>query len=69
MQAAESMHRYGVLLVWDPEVREKDNAAFIDMMERYYEQSDGVTDARPELSYQASSVSHCYRNNCGTLWV
>ncbi|KAG5189780.1 hypothetical protein JKP88DRAFT_197518 [Tribonema minus] len=51
-QAADSLHRYGVVLVRDPDVREEDNAAFIDMMERYYEQSDGVTDARPELSYQ-----------------
>jgi hypothetical protein len=28
------------------------NEKFIDMMERYFGQADGVQDARPELSFQ-----------------
>lgn len=33
----------------DPRVSEVDNDQFLDQMEKYYAQSDGVKDARPEV--------------------
>ena len=44
----------GVLVVRDPRVSESDNARFLDMMERYFEQAPEkiVEDARPEWGYQ-----------------
>ena len=38
----------------DPRVKEADNNNFLDMMERYFELSDGVRDARPEWFYQVT---------------
>ncbi|CAM9521841.1 unnamed protein product [Chrysoparadoxa australica] len=51
-EACRSLHEYGAVLVRDPRVALEDGSTFIDMMEAYFEGSDGVTDARPELSYQ-----------------
>ena len=36
---AECFHKYGILLVKDPRVDEKDNDNYIDMMEDYFEQA------------------------------
>lgn len=46
---ADALHRFGIVLVRDPRVSEVDNNAFLDQMEAYYAQSDGVMDARPEV--------------------
>ncbi|CAM9322809.1 unnamed protein product, partial [Discosporangium mesarthrocarpum] len=70
-QLADALHRFGVVLVRYLRVTAVDNDAFLDQMERYYEQSDGVTDARPELSYQVGvtpagterSRRHCETTN------
>lgn len=51
-KVADALHKYGVAIVRDPRVDEKDNNTFLDMLERYFEQSDGVRDARPEYHYQ-----------------
>lgn len=48
---ADALHRFGIVLVKDPRVSEVDNNAFLDQMEIYYMQSDGVKDARPEVHY------------------
>lgn len=40
---------YGIVLVRDPRVSEVDNNQFLDQMEKYYAQSDGIKDARPEV--------------------
>lgn len=48
-QLADALHRLGVVLVRDPRVSEVDNDVFLDQMETYYAQSDGVKDARPEV--------------------
>ncbi|CAM9550310.1 unnamed protein product [Discosporangium mesarthrocarpum] len=67
---ADALHRFGVVLVRDPRVTEVDNDAFLDQMERYYEQSDGVTDARPELSYQVGVTpegTERPRSHCETI--
>lgn len=49
---AEALHKYGCLVVKDPRVEASANETFLDMMERYFEHSDGKTDARPHLHYQ-----------------
>ena len=51
-KAAEAFHKYGVLAVRDPRVFSEDNERFLDLMESYFEISDGKRDARPDLSYQ-----------------
>ena len=59
---AEALHKYGCLVVKDPRVEASANETFLDMMERYFEHSDGKTDARPHLHYQVgvtpSEVDH-----------
>lgn len=51
-KVAQAFHNYGLCVVRDPRVDEKDNNVFIDMVERYFEGSDGVRDARPEVGHQ-----------------
>lgn len=48
-QLADALHRFGIVVVRDPRVSEVDNDVFLDQMEKYYAQSDGVKDARPEV--------------------
>lgn len=50
---ADSLHRFGIVLVRDPRVLGLDNDLFLDQMETYYAQSDGVKDARPEVPLDA----------------
>jgi len=51
---ADNLHKYGLLIVKDPRVKEEENDIFIDMMERYFAQPRELTapDAHPELFYQ-----------------
>eukprot|EP00752_Nemacystus_decipiens_P011069 g9835.t1 len=66
---AQALHAYGIVLIRDPRVSEVDNDQFLDQMEKYYAQSDGVKDARPEFSYQVGVTpegterprAHCER--------
>lgn len=51
-KVADALHNYGVVVLADPRVNEADNSIFLDMMERYFELSDGVRDARPEFHFQ-----------------
>jgi isopenicillin N synthase-like dioxygenase len=51
-KVAEAFHTYGIVIVRDPRVSEADNDRFLSQMERYFEQSDGVRDARPQYHYQ-----------------
>ena len=48
----------GICIVKDPRVKEKDNEIFLDMMEKYFELSDGIRDARPEYHYQVSKTAY-----------
>ena len=70
IDAAKSLHSTGVLYVKDPRVQNADNDRFLDMMERYFEQSDGVTDSRKEYNYQVgvtpSGVEKA-RNHCDAV--
>lgn len=51
------MHRTGCLLVRDSRVREADNTAFLDLLERYYASSDGTSDARPQYHFQVRACA------------
>jgi len=57
-KVAEALHDYGVLIVKDPRVSEKDNDRFLDMMEKYFSQSEELKmkDVRPELHYQVGAT-------------
>lgn len=69
-KAALALHKYGVLVCKDPRVVEADNDRFVDMMERYFEGSDGVRDARPEFAYQVGvtpSFVERPRNHCSRM--
>ena len=52
LKVADALHRYGVAIIRDPRVNENDNNTFLNLLERYFESSDGVRDARPEHHYQ-----------------
>lgn len=55
-KVAHALHAYGCLVIKDPRVDETHNDRFVDMLERYFAQSDGVADARPDLSYQVQQI-------------
>ena len=55
---AQALHQFGAVIVQDSRVSEQANAQFLSMMERYFEQSDGVQDARPDLFYQVSHLKY-----------
>lgn len=58
-KVADSLHRFGVLVVRDPRVNHNDNEQYIDMVEKYFEnvgeayyRGEELPDCRPELSFQ-----------------
>ena len=51
-KVAHALHNYGICIVRDPRVEDRHNDRFLDMMEKYFEGSDGARDARPEFHYQ-----------------
>lgn len=51
-KVADAFHHYGLVCLRDPRVSEADNNRFLDMMEQYFETSDGIRDARPEYAFQ-----------------
>mmetsp|Transcript_31041 Transcript_31041/g.23082 ORF Transcript_31041/g.23082 Transcript_31041/m.23082 type:complete len:398 (+) Transcript_31041:40-1233(+) len=66
-KVAEAFHRYGVVIVRDPRVSESDNDRFLNMMEKYFETSDGIRDARPDSGYQIGVTGEGIeraRNHC-----
>lgn len=69
-KVADTFHRYGVVIVRDPRVSESDNNVFLDMMEKYFEGSDGVRDARPKIGYQIGVTGEGVeraRNHCARM--
>ena len=52
LKVADALHKYGVAIIKDPRVNQADNDRFLDMLEKYFEISDGSRDARPEYHYQ-----------------
>ncbi len=68
-QAAEGLHKYGVLVVRDPRANEADNDAFLDMLEAYFGQPEPqkLQDVRKELHYQVGTTPsrvELPRNQC-----
>lgn len=49
---ASALRNYGCAAIQDPRFDENENIAFLNMMETYFEMSDGKRDARPETGYQ-----------------
>jgi isopenicillin N synthase-like dioxygenase len=51
---ADLLHKFGFLCVKDPRVNDVHNDRFLDMLEKYYEQSDEIKakDIRKEVFYQ-----------------
>lgn len=56
---ADCLHKYGILIVKDPRVDEKDNNDYIDLMEKYFEDrgnhfysGGSLDDAKPDCHYQ-----------------
>jgi hypothetical protein len=71
-KVANAFHKYGICLVKDPRVKEEDNTRFIDMLEAYFQGSDGLRDARPEYSYQIGvtpSKVERPRNHCSKIGI
>ncbi|KAI9915352.1 hypothetical protein PsorP6_008102 [Peronosclerospora sorghi] len=69
-KAADSLHKYGVLCIRDERAVDSDNDKFLDMMERYFESTDFVEDARPEYHYQVGvtpQMKECARNHCARI--
>lgn len=66
-KAAESLRKYGVLCLKDERATDQDNDTFLSMMERYFESTDFVEDARPEYHYQVGvtpELKERARNHC-----
>ncbi|CAH0475899.1 unnamed protein product [Peronospora belbahrii] len=66
-KAAESLHSFGVLCVRDERAADHENDQFLDMMERYFESTDFIQDARPEYHYQVGVTperKERARNHC-----
>ena len=69
---ADLLHRFGFLCVKDPRVNHTHNDRFIDMLEKYYEQSDEAKakDIRKEVSYQVGLTPtriERARNHCSLV--
>ncbi|UJR17336.1 hypothetical protein I4U23_004231 [Adineta vaga] len=69
---ADLLHKYGFLCVKDPRVDDIHNKRFIDMLEKYYEQSDEekAKDIHDEVFYQVGLTSTYIeraRNHCDTI--
>lgn len=59
-KVADSLHKYGILIVRDPRVHEQDNEDYIELMEEYFEQAsrkyysgNTLDDCKPEFNFQA----------------
>ena len=56
---AYSFHKFGILKFKDPRVNQEDNDVFLDLIERYFEDTskkfyagEALKDSRPDLCYQ-----------------
>jgi isopenicillin N synthase-like dioxygenase len=68
---AQQLSTYGVLVLRDPRVDQKENDVFIDQMEQYYDQprATKLVDIRPDVYYQVGATpdgienarNHCAR--------
>jgi hypothetical protein len=59
-KVAESLHKYGIVVLKDPRFDEMENTDYIEMMERYFKsrgemfyKGEILKDAKPQYYYQA----------------
>jgi isopenicillin N synthase-like dioxygenase len=55
---ADCLHKFGILIIRDPRAQQKDNAEYIDLMEKYFESrgemlyaGQKLEDEKPEYHY------------------
>ena len=55
---AQELRHKGILIVRDPRVSEADNAAFLDLLERYFarDECDRMRDVRGDIGYQVGAT-------------
>ena len=60
---AESLHKYGCLIIKDPRVNQQENSQFLDMMEKYFAkraadlyQGKAVADIYPNYDFQVGAT-------------
>lgn len=73
-KVAESMHKYGILIMKDPRIQEKDNEDYLTMLEQYFESrgdqyysQEPLKEAFPEIHYQVGitpEFKERARNHC-----
>jgi isopenicillin N synthase-like dioxygenase len=73
-KVADSLHKYGILILNDPRIEEKDNDEYIEMMEKYFENrgdqfynKEELKEARPDIHYQVGitpEYKEKARNHC-----
>jgi len=66
----ESLRKYGILIIKDSKVNKNDNEKFLNIMETYYENTDFITDTRPEYNYQVGvtpEFTELPRNHCNKV--
>jgi len=69
-KVAYAFHKFGCVVIRDPRVEEEHNTRFLDMMQSYFEQSDGKKDARPEVGFQVGVTpenTEVPRNHCAAI--
>ena len=69
---ADLFHKYGILCVRDPRVNDQYNEEFLDMLEKYYEQTDEIKgkDVRKDVFYQVGLTPtriERARNHCNLI--
>ena len=57
-QVADSLHKYGILIVKDPRAQQQHNSEYIDLMEQYFSDrgkklyaGEELDDAKPQCHY------------------
>lgn len=73
-KVAESLQKFGIVIINDPRIEEKDNDEYIEMMEKYFEtrgdafyQKEDLKEAHPEIHYQVGVTPEYVekaRNHC-----
>jgi isopenicillin N synthase-like dioxygenase len=73
-KVAESLRKYGILILKDPRINEHDNEEYIEMMEKYFETrgemfyaGEELKESRPDIHYQVGVTPERIekaRNHC-----
>lgn len=73
-KVADSLHKYGICIIKDPRIEEKDNDEYIEMLEKYFEtrgdqyyKKEELKEAFPDIHYQVGitpEYKEKARNHC-----